>query len=96
MFYCRKRYADEIYRRFGALDGPVLKDGQQKLMYTVRQAAITAETLFWLSCIPDQGIQIAGPDELRAAVEAYYKKTPGMILRPLPKSVTAKSKRKGK
>lgn len=47
----RERYADEINRRFGAPDGPVLKDGQHKFTYAVRQAVITPETLFWLSSI---------------------------------------------
>ena len=72
----------------------VLKDGQHKLTYTVRQAVITPETLFWLSSIPDQGIRIIGPGELSAAVETYYEKLSGTIIRPLPKNMAAQRKRK--
>ena len=96
MFYCRKRYVDEIYRRFGAPDGPVFKDGHHMLTYTVRQAVITPETLFWLSSISDQGIRIIGPGELRAAVEMYYEKMSRTIIRPLPKNMAARCRTKDK
>ena len=93
----RERYADEINRRFGAPDGPVLKDGQHMLTYAVRQAVITPETLFWLSSISsDQGIRIIGPGELRGAVGMYYEKMSRTIMRPLPKNMAAQSKTKGK
>lgn len=74
----------------------VLKDGHHKLTYTVRQAVITPETLFWLSSISDQGIRIIGPGELRGAVGMYYEKMSGTIIRLLPKNMAAQSKTKGK
>ena len=66
------------------------------LKYTVRQAVITPETLFWLSSISDQGIRIICPGELRGAVGMYYEKMSRTIMRPLPKNMAAQSKTKGK
>ena len=65
------------------------------LKYTVRQAVITPETLFWLSSISDRGIRIIGPGELRGAVGMYYEKM-SRTIRPLPKNMAAQSKTKGK
>ena len=67
------------------------------LKYTVRQAVITPETLFWLSSISlNQGIRIIGLGELSAAVEMYCAKISRTIIRPLPKNMAAQSKTKDK
>lgn len=82
-FRCRGQYVSELFRRFGAPDGPVVKDARCRTTYNVNRATITSETLFWLSQVPDHGIRLEGPGPLRAVVEAYYANLSKDLLKPL-------------
>ena len=91
-FRCRGQHVTELYHRFGLPDGPVVKDARCRTTYTVAQAQVTSETLFWLSQIPEHGIRIAGPEPLVEAVRTYYTATAGSLLNPKIPASHAKHK----
>ena len=70
-FWCRGQYVTELYNKFGPPDSPVEKNGRGKTKYHLQETRITSETLFWLSQVPQRGIQILGPRALVSAVKAY-------------------------
>lgn len=78
-FRCRGQYIEDIYNRFGAPNGPVVKDARCRTTYSVQQASVTSEDLFWLSQVQDYGIRIKGPQTCLDAVSSYFK-TLGMSL----------------
>lgn len=88
LFQCRGQYITELYNRFGAPDGPVVKDARCRTAYPVRQAAVTSETLYWLSQIPDYGIRILGPGGLTEAIKDYYAGVSNALLKPIPTNNT--------
>ncbi len=79
-FRCRGQYLAALYNRFGPPNGPVLKDKRGKTVYSVNNATITTETLFWLSQIPDCGVRVVGPDEVTEKIKEYYQKLSNTLL----------------
>lgn len=70
-FCCRGQFVTELYNRFGPPGGSVVKDARCRTTYPVPNAAITSETLFWLSQVPGRGIHIVGPKALVNAVRNH-------------------------
>ena len=83
-FCCKGQYVGELYRRFGPPSEPVQKDRRGRATYATTEAEITIETLSWLERIPGLGIRIAGPNEARAAIDAYFEETSQRLLNPNP------------
>lgn len=83
IFKCRGQYVTELFRRFGAPEGPVIKDARCRTTYAVRRAVVTSEDLFWLSGIPDYGIRLVGPGPLVEAVGTYYQRVSSSLLNPM-------------
>ena len=82
VFRCRGQYVAELFHRFSAPDGPVVKDARSRAIYAVKKAFVTDDDIFWLSRIPNQEIRIAGPGALVEAVRNYYKRTEDTLLNP--------------
>lgn len=89
-FQCRGQYVTELYNRFGPPNGVVTKDVRGRTTYSVQQATVTSETLFWLSQVPDYGVRIKGPEGLVAAIKDYYANLPDVLLKAIPASKSAK------
>lgn len=83
-FQCRGQYITELYNRFGAPDGPVVKDARCRTTYSVQQVTVTPETIYWLSQVPDHGIRIVGPEALTDAVHTYYGRVTSTLTKELP------------
>ncbi len=71
-FFCKDRYIEELYNRFGPPCKPVAVNSRHKATYSVSEAVITTNTLFWLSGIEEYGIRLKGPDILIKSVQEYY------------------------
>ena len=71
-FFCRDRYVEELYNRFGPPCKPVAVNSRHKATYSVSEAVITTKTLFWLSGIKEYEIRLKGPNKLIESVHKYY------------------------
>lgn len=92
VFKCRGQYVTELFRRFGAPDGLVVKDVRCRTTYAVQEAEISSETLFWLSQVPEYGIRIIGPEPLVEVVQDYYQRVSFNLLKPtIPANKTKES-----
>jgi len=86
-FRCRGQYVGELYKRFGPPEGPVKKDARGRTTYSVKEARISSETLFWLSQVNNYGIRIEGPGELTKAIKGYHAEVANTLTdRRLPKN----------
>lgn len=79
-FRCRGQFIGDIYNRFGSPDAGIDKDNRGRTTYSIQNAVITSEDLFWLSQIPEHGIRIAAPETLRDSVKAYYERASSALL----------------
>lgn len=71
-FFCKDRYVEELYNRFGPPCKPVAINSRHKATYSVSEAVITTKTLFWISGISEYEIRLKGPDKLIKSVQDYY------------------------
>ena len=82
-FFCRDRYIEELYNRFGPPCKPVAVNSRHKATYSVSETVITTKTLFWLSGIEDYGIRLKGSNKLVESVQEYYSNLSSTITKAI-------------
>jgi len=88
VFKCRGQYANNIYRMFGLPSDSVNKTARGITTYPLDYIEIWPETLLELNSIPNKGVRIVGPEELKTAIKEYYMSVSNDILDPyLPPTV---------
>lgn len=70
-FRCHRQFVGDIFHRFGAPNEQVFKSARGKPIYSLANATVTAEDLFWLSQIRNHSIRIVGPKPFEQAVKKY-------------------------
>lgn len=82
-FRCRGQYLQDLYFKFGPPSEPVKKDPRGRTTYTVKEAEITEEFLYQLSCKYRKDIRIIGPDVLVEKIKETYTTTAEQMTDPL-------------
>lgn len=81
VFRCKGKCVKDLLRHFGEPERMTVQHAQLRTTYSISNAKVTANDLFWMSQMAAKGIRIAGPAAFQEAVYAFCAKLESMPMK---------------